>query len=125
MVISRFAFRNSVRLRNPEEYKRVFADPERQSDRYFTILARKNNLDYPRLGLAIAKKNIKRAVGRNLIKRIIRESFRLRQHEIGNLDVVVMARNGADSATPSMLRQSLDKIWLRLEKRCGSYSSKS
>jgi len=49
-------FPPQVRLREPAEFKRVFAKAERSSDKYFTVLAIVNELDYPRLGLAIAKK---------------------------------------------------------------------
>ncbi len=107
-----------VRLREPAEFKRVFAKPERSSDKYFTVLAIVNELDHPRLGLAIAKKNIRRAVDRNKIKRSARESFRLRQHDISNLDFVVMARREAAIANSKTLQASLDKHWLKLTKQC-------
>ena len=123
MTETKFAFQSDVRLNKPVDYKRVFADPERSSDKFFTLLTRKNNLDNARLGLAIAKKNIRRAVSRTLIKRIIRESFRLHQQKIGNIDIVVMARSNAGSVSSKILRQSLEKHWLKLEKRCGSFSS--
>jgi ribonuclease P protein component len=80
----------SVRLREPAEFKRVFAKPERSTDNYFTVLAIVNELKHPRLGLAIAKKHIKRAVDRNKIKRSIRESFRLQQYQIPHLGVQIL-----------------------------------
>ncbi|MGR9037646.1 MAG: ribonuclease P protein component, partial [Gammaproteobacteria bacterium] len=92
------------------------------SDQYFTILAVRNELDHPRLGLAIAKKNIKKAVRRNLIKRIVREAFRIRQHSLGSMDIVVLARKDAVDAPLELLRKSLDKHWLRLVSRCASCS---
>jgi ribonuclease P protein component len=42
-----------------------------------------------RLGLVIGKKFLKRAVGRNLVKRIIREQFRLLRPELPACDVIV------------------------------------
>lgn len=115
-------FPPQVRLREPAEFKRVFAKAERSTDKYFTVLAIVNELDYPRLGLAIAKKNIKRAVDRNKIKRSARESFRLQQHEMINIDIVVMARRDAATANSKILQASLDNHWLRLIKRCATYS---
>lgn len=47
-----------------------------------------------RIGLTVAKKNVKRAHERNRIKRLTRESFRLRQHELPPMDFVVVAKEG-------------------------------
>lgn len=115
-------FPPQLRLREPAEFKRVFAKAERSTDKYFTVLAVVNELDHPRLGLAIAKKNIKRAVDRNRIKRSARESFRLQQHDITNIDIVVMARRDAASTNSKILQASLDNHWLKLIKRCATYS---
>jgi ribonuclease P protein component len=71
------------------------------------------------LGLAIAKKNIRKAVTRNIIKRAVRENFRLQQHLLINMDIVVLARRDAAQASPDLLKKSLDKHWLKLMDRCG------
>jgi ribonuclease P protein component len=117
-----FSFPSSVRLREPAEFKRVFANPERSTDNYFTVLAIVNELKHPRLGLAIAKKHIKRAVDRNKIKRSTRESFRLQQHQIPHLDLVVTARRNAATADSKTLQDSLAKHWLKVTKRCAPFS---
>lgn len=116
------SFPPSVRLREPAEFKRVFAKPERSTDKYFTVLAIVNELEYPRLGLAIAKKHIKRAVDRNKIKRSARESFRLQQQDIYHLDFVITARRDAATADSKTLQASLNKHWLKLIKRCAPCS---
>jgi len=112
------SFPSTLRLLGPAEFKCVFAKPERSSDKYFTVLATPSNLTHPRLGLAIAKKSVKRAVDRNRIKRSARESFRLLQHDISSLDFVVMARREAAVESSKVLQASLDKHWLKLVKRC-------
>jgi len=67
-----------------------------------------------RLGLAIAKKQIPRAVDRNRIKRVVRESFRILQlHEH---DFVVLARRDTVTATNAQLFLSLKHHWDRLLK---------
>jgi len=117
-----FSFPTRLRLGKPADYKRVFANPVKSTDRFFTLLAIKNDFDHPRLGLAIAKKNIRNAVTRNLIKRAVRENFRLQQHSLVNVDVVVLARRDAANASSTLLSKSLDKHWLKLIDRCDSYS---
>ena len=52
-----------------------------------------NNLAHPRLGLIIAGKVVRRAVGRNRVKRLLREVFRARQQDLVGLDLVVRLRS--------------------------------
>ncbi|MFW5443222.1 MAG: ribonuclease P protein component [Methylococcaceae bacterium] len=122
MTVENFSFPSQLRLGKPADYKKVFAEPVKSTDKYFTLLAIRNDYDNPRLGLAIAKKNIRKAVTRNLIKRAVRENFRLQQHQLINIDIVVLARRDAANASPTLLRKSLDKHWLRLINRCKPYS---
>ena len=122
MTEHNFGFPPQLRLKKPAEYKKVFAKPVKSNDTYFTLLAIKNDFDHPRLGLAIAKKNIKKAVHRNVIKRAVRENFRMQQQTLGNIDIVVLARREAVDAPLELLRKSLEKHWLRLVSRCASCS---
>lgn len=122
MTEQNFNFPSELRLKKPAEYKKVFAKPVKSSDTYFTLLAIKNDFDHPRLGLAIAKKNIRKAVHRNVIKRAVRENFRIQQESLGNIDIVVLARKEAVDAPQDLLRKSLEKHWLRLVSRCDSCS---
>lgn len=120
MSVVQLSFPPEIRLRKPGEYKRVFAKPVRSVDRYFTILTRANDLNYPRLGLAITKKNFRKAVDRNLLKRIIRESFRLHQHDLDTIDIVVMASREAREIAPQKLTRALEWHWQKFKNRCDS-----
>ncbi|MEY4210787.1 MAG: ribonuclease protein component [Pseudomonadota bacterium] len=123
MSAENFCFPVQLRLRTPAEYKNVFANPQKSSDKYFTVLATVNHLSHPRLGLAIAKKSIKTAVARNRIKRTARESFRLQRQHISNIDIVVMARGEALTASSLILRKSLERHWLKLVERASLANS--
>lgn len=117
-----FSFPKQFRLTKPSEFQQVFANPVKSSDGYFTLLAIPTELGYARLGLAIAKKNIKKAVDRNVIKRTVRESFRVQEH-LGSIDIVVLARKEVLDASSALLRKSLAKHWLRIVTRCATSSS--
>lgn len=78
------------------------------------MLAAENNLDYPRLGLAISRKSARLAVTRNRIKRLIREFFRAHQQDLTGLDVVVVGKPGLDKKTNAALRKILEQHWKRL-----------
>jgi ribonuclease P protein component len=57
----------------------------------------------------------KRAVDRNKVKRVARESFR-HQRALPPWDFVVLARAGVDRAERSALRASLDRHFEQLTK---------
>jgi len=91
---SEASFPRSVRLLKPIEFKRVFQRSKRTADALFTILYCPNGMEQARLGMAIAKKNLNRAVDRNLVKRTVRESFRANQSHLSGFDMVVMCKRG-------------------------------
>ncbi|MEX4560539.1 ribonuclease P protein component [Haemophilus influenzae] len=106
-------FSRELRLLTPIQFKNVFEQPFRANTPEITILARKNNLEHPRLGLTVAKKHLKRAHERNRIKRLVRESFRLSQHRLPAYDFVFVAKNGIGKLDNNTFAQILEKLWQR------------
>jgi ribonuclease P protein component len=115
-----YPFTRKQRLLMAQDYKYVFEQPGKSTDRYLTVLARSNGRDFARLGLAITKKRLKRAVDRNRLKRLIRESFRHHQSHLAGLDCVVLAKSGVAQVNNHTLLLSLAKHWqqLSLSRRC-------
>ncbi|EIL90807.1 ribonuclease P protein component [Rhodanobacter spathiphylli B39] len=75
---------------------------------------RENELGHARLGLAISKRVSKRAVERNRIKRLLRESFRRVRHQLPAVDMMVMAREQAAGVPGPQLLTELDGLWKKL-----------
>lgn len=131
MTDSGTSFSRSVRLLKPDEYSRVFKNPVRSSDQYLTVLAvnreeslkddsglaAEKQVSGPRLGLAISKKNAKRAVDRNRIKRLIRESFRQNRSKLPAIDLVIMAKPVTKNADNQQIFQSLEQHWHKLAQK--------
>ena len=69
------------------------------------------NSNQSRLGLVVSKKNISKAVERNRVKRVIRESFRKNKSQIPNLDVVVLIRKGIDALPNVVISSKLNSLW--------------
>lgn len=111
-------FARHQRLLSSSGFRHVFAEPRRFSHPHLMMLARSNNKPYARLGLAVPKRHIKRAVDRNRIKRQIRESFRARQAKLVGWDIIVMARSGADRLSNRELREVLESHWQKLASAC-------
>ena len=106
-----------MRLLSAGDYKKVFDQSVRSSDRYFTVLGRYDQKqELARLGLAVAKKHVRRAVDRNRIKRLLRESFRRHQHQLKGFDLVVLVKPGIHKADNPALFSSLEKHWRRLNR---------
>ena len=72
-------------------------------------------MDQARLGLAISKRVSKRAVDRNRLKRLVRESFRRIRHELPHVDVLVMAREPAKDLPGPQLLAEIDALWAKLK----------
>lgn len=119
-----FSFGKQQRLLKAAEYSAVFGDaPIRASHPNFLILARANCAAQAKLGLVIAKKNVRHAVGRNRIKRAARETFRLQQHNLPAIDAIVLARRGADSIPQDQLSAIFNGLWKRIIKRAKAQAS--
>ncbi|MCJ8272792.1 MAG: ribonuclease P protein component, partial [Psychrosphaera sp.] len=58
------------------------------------------------------------AVASNRIKRLTRECFRIQQHVLPNIDIIVMSKNGTDKLSNEELNKQLDKLWLKIAQRC-------
>ena len=113
-------FPRSVRLTRPEQYKQVFGDARKLSDAGFTLLVRDNDGDSARLGLAISKKCARRAVDRQRIKRLVRETFRQHRQHLAPVDVVVMCRPAVTGWDNARIRASLERFWARLSTSCAN-----
>ena len=111
-------FPRELRLLTPTHFTYVFDDAIPTGSSAFTLLARHNTIENPRLGITIAKKRIRKAHDRNRVKRVIRESFRLHQHQLPNVDIVVIGKSNAEQLTNTELFVLLDKLWKKLARRC-------
>ncbi len=111
LLIDAPVFPRRNRLTEAADFDRVFKSARRSRDGHFTVLYHTNDLGYPRLGLAIAKKRVRRAVDRNRLKRIVRESFRLAKKQLTGVDIVIMAGGRAVAARNAEIFASLEEHW--------------
>jgi ribonuclease P protein component len=116
------SFPRQARLTTPADFKRVFNKPTVSADRMFKVLARTGKSDRSRLGMAVSRQVDKRSVGRNRIKRVIRESFRqyfAADKAIPAVDFVVLPRSECATICTRELRDSLARHWARILVRLG------
>jgi ribonuclease P protein component len=115
------SFERRFRLTSKAQYQQVFKTPQVSQDRCFRVLAKLNELDYPRLGMAVSTRVSKSAVERNRLKRLVRESFRQHRQLLAEqgpgLDFVVLPGPASIRVSNTDLRASLKQHWQKLPAR--------
>lgn len=92
------------KLRKTDEFSSVFRFRCTWRGRKLDVSAGPNTLGFGRLGLIVPKRLIPGAVGRNRVKRLLRECFRQRQADLVGLDIIVRLKGPAtDIASDEMV----------------------
>ena len=116
--MSECGFPKTRRLLTAAEFDRVFKQARwRASSRSMLLLATPNKVDHDRIGFVIAKKNVRSAVQRNRIKRVIREVFRIHSGLSYSSDIVVIARKGLDQLDNQEICDTFAKLVTQLQNR--------
>ena len=117
-----FSLTKEHKLLNSLDFSQVFEKTDfKVSTSSSLVLAKLTANSCPRLGLVVSKKNVGCAVARNRIKRICRETFRLRSAGLPKMDVVILARNGIsqleNKQIVEMLNSLFDQLSTKIEHR--------
>lgn len=104
-----------LRLLRPGEFERVFAAHCSASNHLIALHGAANQVDHPRLGLAVSRR-VGGAVQRNRWKRVLREAFRLTQHDLPPLDFVCVPC-GQSPPTLSHLVQAIAALAARIQSK--------
>ena len=90
--------------------RREFLEVQQRGRRLYTgevlVLALASGGNRPRIGITVSSK-VANAVGRNRVKRWVREAFRSVQAELPPVDLVVIARRGAPQIGIDGVRRAL------------------
>ena len=81
-----------ARITKARDYAHIFQKGMHSQGKFWKLIAIPSGQENSRLGLAISKKICKRAVDRNLFKRLARETFRQHRDDFELLDFVVMIK---------------------------------
>ena len=114
MTLAPAGLPRQARLRRSADFAALRSSRGRLGVRCFQLRYAPNVLGMARLGLAISKQVSRRAVERNRLKRLVRESFRRVRHRLPAVDVVVMARAQAAGMEGAQLLAQIDELWGKL-----------
>lgn len=114
-----FSFSPDKRVRHKRDYDRVFEGKCSAAIFPLRVYARPNELPHCRLGLIVSRR-VGNSVVRNRVKRMLRESFRLLQHDLPagyDLVVIVAAHEGRTLADyQALLKRAAEQLhrqWTR------------
>ncbi|HET9679864.1 MAG TPA: ribonuclease P protein component [Gammaproteobacteria bacterium] len=107
-------FPRKVRLTQPAQFHAVFKQGRRVGNHFFSLVTANTSAGDARLGLAVSRKVAARAVARNRLKRLARETFRAQRQSLPAVDIVLMARRAATTASQKELRHALSTLFARL-----------
>ncbi|WP_407353404.1 ribonuclease P protein component [Luteimonas sp. R10] len=105
-------FPKQARVRARADFDRVFKHARRTASPLMA-LHWLDDASPPRLGLAVSRKVDRNAVGRNRIKRVLREQFRSLRAQLRPGAYVVVARAAAAQASPAALRAGFAAVLAR------------
>lgn len=108
------SFPRAARLLTPQDFARLRGISRRVGSRHFSAEVAANDGDGARLGLAVSRRVSKKAVRRNRIKRIARDSFRRIRAGLPAVDILLIARGSADLEANAGLRAELERLWQRI-----------
>ncbi len=115
----KFKFLSKNHIRDGADFDAVFNSKKRLNSPLGVLRFTSNSFTYPRLGIIVSKRNVRFAVARNTLRRIIKEQFRLNQHGLPGYDVVFVAYKQASGASNSEFHQCLSHLFNVLAKRLG------
>ena len=111
-----FTFIKAQHLRSKADFERVYALKCKAADGVLLIFAARNELPVTRIGLSVSKKH-GGAIVRNRLKRLLREAFRLMQHQIpSGMDLIAIPLAKERASLPAY-EESLVKVVRRLSRR--------
>lgn len=104
------SFPKELKIRKSSEYEKIFGKSKKLHTEHFNIMYMPNTLGYSRAGFVVAKKNVPGAVGRNRVKRVLREVFRQNKSLFDSLDVLFVAKKGSETLDYCLAKKEIEEI---------------
>lgn len=116
--MKRYGINKSARVRSEADYEKIYESRRRAGDNVLLVFGDVNPQGRTRFGLSVSRKH-GGAVVRARLKRLLREAYRLSQHELPlGLDLILIPRQ-SHTATVDDYRKSLVALASQLARRLG------
>jgi len=108
------SFSRKYRLLKKHDFQSVFAKSHKSVHKFIIALYQQTQHDYGRLGIMLSKRHLPRAVDRNTLRRVIRESFRHHHDALKGLDIIILLRSECTPLDRKALRTDIDYLWQKV-----------
>ena len=112
------SFPKAARLLKRSDFIILAEAGKKIQNNHFILVYQPSNLCRSRIGITVSRR-VGNAVGRNRLKRLAREYFRLHRHELnGFWDINIIAKKGAAELANKEVYGSLAQIFARIHPVC-------
>ncbi len=115
--VATFGLPKQAKLIKTDDFSSVFNFRKRIATPHLAFHYLPSQDKQARLGLVVSKKTAKLAVHRNYMRRVLRECFRLQQHEIGAVDLIIRVQKKFSQADYVQIKQEFDGLITQLKQR--------
>ena len=119
-MVQTYKLVKQAKMIKTDDFSSVFNFRKRISSQYLAMHYQPNSLQHARLGLVIGKKTAKLAVSRNYMRRVLREFFRLQQHEVCHVDLIVRVQKKFSKVDFIQIKQEFNLLLEKLNQRVNS-----
>lgn len=116
-MVQTYRLVKQAKMIKTDDFSSVFNFRKRFSLKYLVMHYQPNTLQRARLGLVVGKKTAKLAVSRNYMRRVLREFFRLSQHDICHVDLIIRVQKKFDKVDFIQIKQEFDSLIYKLNQR--------
>lgn len=112
--MAEFRLPKQAKLVKTDDFSSVFNLRKRIANQYLVLRYRPSDNIGPRLGLIVAKKTAKLAVQRNYMRRVLRELFRLNQHQLPTVDLIIQVQKVFTRSDFLEIKQAFEALCKKL-----------
>ena len=116
-MVQTYRLVKQAKMIKTDDFSSVFNFRKRFSLKYLVMHYQPNSVQRARLGLVVGKKTAKLAVSRNYMRRVLREFFRLNQHDICHVDLIIRVQKKFDKLDFIQIKQEFDTLIHKLNQR--------
>lgn len=116
-MVSSYRLTKQAKMIKTDDFSSVFSFHKRVASAHLVMHYRPNHLALARLGLVVGKKTAKLAVSRNYMKRVLRELFRHKQHEVSHVDLIVRVQKPFNRSEYKQIQQEFELLITKLNQK--------
>jgi ribonuclease P protein component len=115
--LASFRLARQAKIVKTDDFSSVFNLRKRIASPHLVMRYRLNESNMARLGLIVSKKTAKLAVQRNYMRRVLRELFRLNQHNLPVIDLVIQVQKPFEKPDFILIKQEFESLLLKLSAK--------